>query len=364
MGRNIRKRRYCTVWNNQIEIIMFKVILSVVFFLNIHASNVFASEIKFLTIGTARARALAIGSAYHSIEDDFSSGLYNPAAFKIEATHNERKFRLLFNPVAPSVAFYDYSRYNWDFEVDNKLTFNEILLSTSMFLKGAVYTSQIMDLGLDFGEEIIEYDDEKLHIARTFTVEGLTKSSFHSAFINVKIAPPVSIGFTGTLYNSRIKGKRSYKGGYIFGVLLVPNPKLNLGIAYNKIPDDFSSARMGLESIENDTVTSGISYYPDEKTVLSIDLRNLNRENQLTAREIHTGIERIFGERIALRAGYYRKKTTKNDIFSIGIGILPTWVKINKYSHSTRNDIFSYTFIMEDNGFKRYWHVFSLFFRC
>ena len=337
-------------------------VLYLTFLLFICAYSAEADNIRFLTSSISRARSLAMGSAYHSLVDDFSAGLYNPAAFRLNNTREERKFRFFFNPAGMSVAFYDYSKYDRDFVEDNKLTASEGLLSASMFLKGAVLTTQLFDCGINLGEEVISDIPLKLG-ERFYSIEGHTYRSYNSAFVNFKIATTVSLGMAGTLYKSRTEEKTTYKGGYTFGVLLNPNPKLNVGIAYNDIPDSLSMARFVLESSEGKTVTGGISYYPDEKTVVSIDLRNLNKEDKHASREIHTGFERLFWQRIALRAGYYRKKLTDNDVYSFGIGILPTWEKISKFANSTRSDIISYTLISEENKFKSRWHVFSLLLR-
>lgn len=337
--------------------------LLLTFLLCVIAFSAGAGENRFLSASIIRARALAMGSAYHSLIDDFSAGLYNPGAFKLNRTREEHKFRFFFNPVGMGVAFYDYSKYDRDFIRDDKLTVAEGFLSASMLLKGAVFTTQLFDIGFNLGEEIITSDSLLTHGKRFFSIEEQSYGSFNSVFVNFKIATSVSLGITGTLYKSRANGHTTYKGGYTFGVLLSPNPKLNVGIAYNEIPKDFSKGRFLLESIEGETVTSGVSYYPDEKTVLSIDLRNLNKEEKLASREIHTGLERCIGERIALRAGYSRKKLTKNDVFSFGIGILPSREKIGKFANSSRNDIVSYTLIIDENGGKYNWHIFSLLLR-
>ena len=321
-----------------------------------------AEEKRFLTTSISRARALAMGSAYHSLVDDFSAGLYNPGAFKLNNTREERNFRIFFNPVGMGVAFYDYSKYNRDFARDDKLTATEGFLAASILLKGAVYTTQLFDVGFNLGEEIITKETELIQSNRLFSIEEHNYGSFNSAFINIKIASSVSLGMTGTVYKLRTNGKTTYENGFIFGVLLKPNPKLNVGIAYNEASED-SSRRFLLECIEGETVTSGISYYPDEKTVVSIDLRNLNKEDKLASREIHTGVERCFGERIALRAGYFQDKKTQKNVYSLGIGILPTWEKISKFANSSRNDTVSYTLIIEENGKQYNWHVFSLLLR-
>jgi len=337
--------------------------LLLTFLMCVMAFSADADEHRFLTASIIRARSLAMGSAYYSLIDDFSAGIYNPGAFRLNRTREERNFRLFFNPIGMGVAFYDYSKYDRDFSKDDKLTAAEGLLSASILLKGAVFTTRLFDIGFNLGEEIIASDSLLTHNDRFLSIEEHTFGSFNSLFVNFKIASSVSLGITGTLYKSRTNGRTTYKGGYTFGVLLNPNPKLNVGIAYNEIPEDFLQGRFLVESIEGGAVTSGISYYPDEKTVLSIDLRNLNKEDKLVTREIHAGLEKCVGERIALRAGYYRKKLTNNDVFSFGIGILPTWEKISKFVNSSRNDAVSYTLIIEENGEKCNWHVFSLLLR-
>jgi len=322
-----------------------------------------SADNRYLMTGTVRARALAMGGAYHSVEDDFSAGFYNPGAFKINATQSERRFRLFFNPAASAGAFYDFSKYDYDFDRDDELTLGEALLSASLFLKGIAVTTPNLDFGLGLGEEVIDYRSTAVRSGRAVTVEGLANRSFHSAFVNVKIASPVSIGVAGTLYSSRQDGKTILKSGYTFGVILTPNPKLNVGIVYNQMPENFTDARMELESIENGSVTSGISYHFDDKTIVAIDLRTVNKEDQPTSREIHTGFERRFGERVALRAGYYRKKETNDDVLSFGIGILPAWEKISRYSKSTRIDVLSYSLVLDKSSFERRWHVLSLLLR-
>ena len=193
--------------------------------------------------------------------------------------------------------------------------------------------------------------------------EGLSQRSFNSVFADFKIAPAVSLGFSGTAYSGRENGETKVRNGYAFGVLLTPNPRLNVGIVYNELPKAFADARLGLESIENQTATGGISYRPNDNTVLSIDLRTVNKEDLPTSREIHAGLERRFFERLALRAGYYRQKEMKSDVMSFGIGILPRWERLSKYASTTRNDIMSYTMVVEEMSFTRRWHVLSLLIR-
>ena len=114
-----------------------------------------AENNRYLTTNIVRARALAMGGAYHSLIDDFAAGLYNPGAFMLNKTREERVFKIFFNPVGMGTAFYDYSKYNLDFERDDKLSATEGLLSAALLVKGVTLTTQILDIGINLGEEII-----------------------------------------------------------------------------------------------------------------------------------------------------------------------------------------------------------------
>lgn len=327
------------------------------------SSDAGADANHFLNSGISRARALAMGGAYYSVEDDLATALYNPGSSKLYAAKSERPFRIYLNPVASAAGMYDYTRYDRDYHRDDTLTCAEILTAASMLLKGAGYATPIFDAGIVLNEELPQPEVPRRLPDRFISLEGVTRSAMHAAFLNVKIAPTVSIGITGTLFSQRENGEYTYGSGYILGVVLAPDPRLNLGIAYHSIPKKFADARMELESIENEGATAGISYYPDDDTVLSIDLRNLNSEDASTSREIHTGIEHRFYDRIAMRAGYFRKKGTDIDVYSAGIGILPLWGRTSRRSHTARTDILSYTVMMENNGLRQFWHILSLSIR-
>ena len=87
------------------------------------ACSATAGKNQFLTAGVSRTRALAMGSAYHSVVDDLSVGFYNPGAFKLNRTRSERKYRLFFNPLGGGTAMYDYAKYDRDYIQDNKTFF-------------------------------------------------------------------------------------------------------------------------------------------------------------------------------------------------------------------------------------------------
>ena len=325
------------------------------------AADVAAVERLYLSSGTARMRSFAMGSAYSSVEDDFSAGLMNPAGFRMNASRTERRFRLFFNPVGSAAAFSDFRDHDLDYRKDSGLTKTESLLAASMLVKGAVFTTSAFDVGLVFHEPVIRDDSLMVTGGRFLSAERVTKESFHAAFANLKVAPNISVGATGILFRTRTGGRYENRNGYIFGVLMDPTPNLKVGFSYHEIPEDLADPRVELEHIEGGTVSGGVSFYPDDGTVIAVDVRNLNKENLKTSLEIHAGAERIFADRIALRGGFYREKGTDRDVVSLGAGILPRWGHLKKYRTSSRNDILSYTFIMEERAAVRYWHMVSLF---
>ena len=77
---------------------MVKSALLIFYTLFVFSLSVHAEETIFFTSGSARVRALAMGSAYHSVEDDFSAGFYNPGAFKLNRTREEHKFSFFSIP--------------------------------------------------------------------------------------------------------------------------------------------------------------------------------------------------------------------------------------------------------------------------
>ncbi len=321
-----------------------------------------AAERMYLASGTARARALAMGSAYSAIEDDFPAGLFNPAGFRMNATRSERRLRLFFNPAGSAAAFSDYTDRDLDYVRDDKLTTSESLLAASMLVKGAGFTTPAVDFGLSLHEPVIRGDLPLATRGRFMSAESMTRESFHAAFMNVKIASTISLGVTGLVFQRRIDDGFDYKSGYIFGVLVDTTSRLKVGLSYHQLPKALGEPRSDLEHIMAGTVSGGVSYYPDLSTTVTLDVRNLNKENTNTSLEIHSGIERVIASRFALRAGYFREKETRRDVVSFGAGILPGWERLKKFRTSSRNDILSYTFIMEESAVRRQWHMVSLFF--
>ena len=323
-------------------------------------SGIRADEGRYITSGTSRARAIAMGGAYVAAQDGNGAGLYNPGAFFAEREAGGPRLRWMLNPVPFSVGLYDYRDRDRYWSVDDGLSAAEVLESASMTLKGLTLDTEYFDVGLCLWEEVLSDKTGVNGSGRMFSVEGLSRGTFHTAFANIRVAPTISIGLSGMLYRFRGDGKTTTSGGYSFGVLLAPAPRLHVGLSYMVLPDAATDARMVLEDIENETAIAGLSYHLDDRTVVAIDLRAVNKDDHATSRQIHTGLERRFAGRFAVRAGYYRKKDTQDDVISIGVGILPRWSGSDGSNSAVLSDIVSYTLVLEENGTRRRWHIVSL----
>ena len=324
------------------------------------ASGTRADEERYIGSGSSRARAVAMGGAYAAAQDGFSAGLYNPGAFVAEQAVDGSRLRWMLNPLALPIGLYDYRDRDRYWSCDDELTAAEALESAAMTVKGLTLNTEYVDVGLCLWEEILSYGAGSNRSGRLFTVEGLSRGMFHSAFANFKIAPTVSIGLSGMLYRIREDGKTSSSGGYSFGVLLEPAPRLLVGLSYMVMPDVATDARMVLEDIASETAIAGLSYHPDDRTIFTMDLRAVNKDDLATSRQIHTGLERRLADRFAVRAGYYRKKDTQDDVLSFGVGILPRWSANDGIDTAALSDIVSYTLVLEENGTRRRWHIVSM----
>ena len=321
----------------------------------------FSSQSRFANFAVGRTRALSMGGAYFSIRDELFSGLYNPAALEATALPMKWSVHFYLNPIAPVISAYDFKVYDRHFIGRNGLTTKEALLSLGVLLKGVTLSTPILDIGLIFMEEDI--GDQVSH-RRFFSARNALTRYNNSLIINLKLAPTVSMGIAGNLHFSDEAGKRNFDEGYAFGILLEPTEKLNVGITYNDIPDNKWETRERLNRVGDGTVTSGVSYYPDPSTILTVDLRNLNEEDKLALREIHAGFERTFFGRLALRGGIFRKRPESANVISLGMGLLPSGSERQPNNGTTRNDILSYTVVRERvGGGDVFWHFMSFIIR-
>jgi len=313
------------------------------------------SENEFLTFSNTKARAFAMGGAYISVEDDISSVAWNPATFGSCAFGRGKT--LFISPITPFIAINGFRDYDRLWRRDDKLTFEESILSLVLSLKGFAIFLPTMSVGILGVEENPDSTGP-----RFFNSKPALMDHFH--VVGISIRPSSSFSFGAALrfyYQQDDKGTRRWGKGTSFGVLLKPNPKVNIGVAYFDLPRSFlGEVDKRLLRIDDETVNAGISYYPNDRMAFSVDLRNLNDESGLAQREIHLGFEsRLFPKSLVVRGGYFRKQPGDQDVFSVGFGW--TCGSYNKYGYLPGHDVLGYSFLSEETKQGRTkWHIFSL----
>jgi len=320
----------------------------------------YAQEDIYLSLSTIKARPIAMGGAYTSVEDNITSAGYNPAS--LDLYQNEKNFRITFflNPIAPSTKIYDhYFREN----AENGITSN-LLKYAASFIKGFVITAKFIDLGFIFGEQII---DQNSLIAQkeVFKDYDLWNNCYHTIVARIKLAERVSLGGSASLFRKKVGEKVEHDYGFSYGILIKPKSHLNIGMAYHYLPQLMPEVRMPLEKLVDHTINVGISYYPTKSTTFTVDVRNLTEEKDESAIEAHFGFEQRIFSLVAIQAGYYKERFSPNQTISVGLGIIDTniffsknlWFKKSPFLinyalayHKTANQIFR-------------WHVISLTIR-
>lgn len=318
------------------------------------------AERYFVTLSTTKVRPLALGGAFMAVKDGLPAFNYNPAAFELYSF--EKKFRLTFhlNPILPVVALADYQTLI----KDGKFGLVDFLTCLGLLFKSITISTEFFDTGFLF------YDESLRHFSRfksgkIFDCSGFLDNNSSVFLFKLKLARRVQIGATGGIFLAKDRGKRRWGWGSSYGVLLQPSERLNVGVVYFDLPQKLGDFRTNLERLEDETINIGTACKLDQNTTFTLDVRNLTEEYKKASREVHLGFERIFFSHLALRAGYYRKKISKSEVFSFGVGILDNnrFTSLeNQFAHP--NYFLNYSFILEKSPQgDRQWHFLSLIFR-
>jgi hypothetical protein len=294
--------------------------------------------------------------------------MWNPAAC---GDHPQRGtlFRLYVQPLAPLIAARDLCELDTRWKRDDRLTVQESLLALALLLKGATFSTPTLGIGVLGFEESVNHRPSR----RFFDFRSAVATYWNVLAVNVRLADTVSLGGSAALcHRWDEQANRVLGDAYSFGVLLKPDPRMNVGLTYFDLSRDVADSRSHLERIGDQTVNAGFSYYPDDKTVLCLDLRNLNDEEREAAREIHLGVERIVLNYCALRIGYFRRKLSNpaDHVFTTGIGIARSEHMLARGRPASRLEVLSYAFIREEctapggpRQGSQNWHALSVLLR-
>lgn len=327
-----------------------------------------AEEYKFITFNSIRGRSTAMAGAYVSVEDGLSAMLWNPAAFGGGA-EGGRRLRAYVHPLGPVIAGRQLRDVDLNWKPDDALTLREGLLALALLVRGATFCTPTWSAGLVGFEESLGQETR----ARFFDLRSAAAAYWNVLAVSVRLAPTVSLGGSAALAcrwderSSRVEGD-----AYSFGVLLKPTSKMNVGLAYFNLPREAPDSRTALERIQDETVNAGFSYYPDDRTLLSVDLRNLSDDEREAAREVHWGVERLVAKWCAVRMGYWRRRSSQpaEQILTAGMGIGPAEQVLRRGRSPNRMEVLTYAFVREarkapggSGQDTRIWHVVSLLLR-
>lgn len=320
----------------------------------------FAQQNYYFTLSTIKARPLAIGGAYTSVEDDIVSASYNPATLSLYQFSKDHRFTVYLNPVAPTTLYYEYFKN----EHNNERKQEELYKSAALLIKSLVFTGKSIDVALIFNEQII--DKQYLFNQKKFFQNcDLWENSYHTLVTRIKLADRVSLGASGSYHVKKINDEIKRGWGFSYGILLKPSTRMNVGLAFVDFPNDMSEIRVPLERMADQTMNIGISYKPTSSTTLSFDLRNLTEDKRKGVREAHLGFEQNILSILSIRGGYFKERFADVHTFSGGIGLIDSnlmFADDNHFNHS--QFILNYSFVYQQNKYQFFrWHVLSLLIR-
>lgn len=324
------------------------------------SGTAFSQQDYFFTLSTIKARSLAMGGAYTSIEDDIVSASYNPATLSLYEYPKDYRFTLFMNPIAPTTIYYERFQNDQQKKQDN----SEWHKTASLLLKSLVFTGRSIDVALILNEQLL--DEQFLFNQKKFFQNcDLWDNSYHTLVTRIKLADRVSLGVSGSYYRKQVGEESQHGVGFSYGILMKPSAKLNFGLAFVDFPKNMPEIRVPLERLADQTMNIGISYKPTPSTKLSCDLRNLTEEDRKGVREAHLGFEQKIFSILALRGGYFQERFADIRTFSAGIGLLDSNILFsndNRFNHS--QFMLNYSFIYQKNKSQIFnWHIVSLLIR-
>ena len=280
---------------------------------------------RFVTLSTVKARPLAMGGAFLSVEDDLAALDFNPAGFSMNALNRKAQVSVFFNPLGPMMLLENRERVSvWD-------------VSLGWIVRGIAFSVGGLHFGALLGEEVIA-DDDRLMRSCLWDGTGYSGQRNMGLGVSLSLASRVSLGIAGDLFVREEGGRRKYELGYRYGIIVKTRNNLDVGLCFIDFPKEYRGDRMALERLADETLNIGVSYAPWEVLTLALDVRNVSDEGKGAVREPHVGFEVTPWHHLALRGGYYRDWKEKSDTYSAGLGLFDwnlTLSENRRFSHAT-----------------------------
>jgi len=311
---------------------------------------------EWIVFSTAKVRAMALGGAYFSAEDDLFSAQWNPASFGSPGRLRHRRIRIVLSPATTILALNALRTRNSSWNRDDRLSEREAIFSALWGVKAVSIEWRNWNLAfVNTDEPLRQRADGESAIGGWNGVTGHT----YTLALAFKLAPEVTIGASVTR-EERSDGIAEQGWGGSFGILVRPSRYLNAGLTYVSRPEGLSELDEDLERIDRGTVNGGISVYPWTGMVLLLDLRNLdNSGSKFGSAEPHVGIEQTIRGIMSLRAGWHRVIESKGNVVTCGFGVKPFWRTAPSRRSGRQLDFVSYTFIWQQKGAGR-WHMLAV----
>jgi hypothetical protein len=312
------------------------------------STNGWTQSVGLITRNTVKARSLGMGGAFLAMEDDIASVDLNPATVKTYAQSGRTQVSVYFNPLGPVMVLKNWNgKKDWDVPV-------------SWVLRGASITTGRINIGLLLGEECISINEGSNNLG-FFDGSGFTHRRNSSIGFSLALSPLVSVGIAGELFIREVDSKRIIELGYRYGVMIRTRSRINVGLCFVDLPNNFKEDRLALERLADETLNVGVSYMPWSFLILSLDVRNVSDDGKGAVREPHIGFEVLPIKHLAVRGGYYREKGGRQEALSLGLGLFD-WNSLlsegRRFSHASFGLNGAYIWQWND-GIESRWFVLS-----
>jgi hypothetical protein len=337
----------------------YKIILSslLLFLLN---TSLNGQNQKYAAWSISTVRPLSMGGAFTSVNDDIAAALYNPAAFSLYEEQKTFKTTILLNPGAMLSA---YRYYSDDFQ--KNVSPMQVVRGAATAVKAIFFTTINFNAGMIFNEKSVA---ASFHSNDLFIINPnqFWTNSTGIFFANFKIARRAALGVSGSYYYNPDEKIQKNRFGFSYGIFIKPHDRLNVGLSYIDLSETASDIRTPFERIADETMNVGVSFYPFNSTIISLDVRNLTEETVKNNREIHIGLEQQIFSIASFRAGAYQERNTNRNFYSAGIGLIDSnllFHRENRFIH--RQYMMNYAVILNEDKVKNatYYHLLSFLVR-
>lgn len=333
-------------------------------------------------LSNSRAEPMSMGGSYFAHRDDFNFIMWNPAAFVLD-TDPKRDIHFRMNV---SLFFRNLVVFATE-EADNGLSGNGAVLAALVSsVKGVTYVDKKSGFyaGVILFEEMLSPDDlywDALKYGESTTKyrkwlngNGIMDSYSNHLAVGYPIDKQWNFGYglhyyRRNFYPEYIDMETETGFGHSFGIHWHDNRSWNVGITYFEMPVNMEDARIRLERIDHKSYNLGISYQIDNNNIVNVGVRDFEKSDRATSKEVHVGAFSRLGRDFCLKAGYFEEADTGNEVWSVGCGI---WnlkskgLKKRYYKHQMRptpgNYIFNFSYVYESRHDTRYHQNIYYFF--